>query len=485
LKPLAAILADCPVLATTGPLPAQVGELRFDSRLVQPGDVFVAIRGTHTDGHQHIGTAVAQGAAVVVGETAPANLTVPFVQVAHSGLALGYLAANYYGRPANQLKLVGITGTNGKTTTVTLLHRLFTALGYRAGLVSTVENKIGSEVLPSTHTTPDSLALNALLAQMVAAGCTHAFMEVSSHALVQGRVAGVKFAGALFSNISHDHLDYHGTFDEYIRAKKLFFDGLDKTAFALVNKDDKRGAVMLQNTAATTHTFALKSPADYKGKVLANNVQGLEMEVDGHHAWFKLMGEFNAYNLLGIYGAAVLLGQNPERVLTELSRLDSATGRFDRVLAANGTTAIVDYAHTPDALRNVLQTIAQLRRPGQKITTVVGCGGNRDAAKRPLMAAIACELSDAVILTSDNPRHEDPLAILADMQRGVTPEWQAKVQTLPDRREAIAQALAQAQPGDIVLVAGKGHESYQEIAGVKHPFDDKLIIEEIFKTVKN
>jgi UDP-N-acetylmuramoyl-L-alanyl-D-glutamate--2,6-diaminopimelate ligase len=459
-----------------------VGQLRFDSRLVQPGDVFVAVRGTQTDGHQHIPTAVAQGAALVVGETAPAGLAVPFVQVAHSGLALGQMAANYFGRPATKLKLVGITGTNGKTTTVTLLHRLFTALGYRVGLLSTVENKIGPEVLASTHTTPDSLVLNALLAQMVEAGCTHAFMEVSSHALVQGRVAGVKFTGALFSNLSHDHLDYHGTFDEYIRAKKLFFDWLDKTAFALVNKDDKRGMVMLQNTAAAKHTFALKSPADIKGKVLANTVQGLEMEVDGHHAWFRLMGEFNAYNLLGIYGAAVLLGENRERVLTELSKLDSATGRFDRVVATDGTTAIVDYAHTPDALRNVLQTIGQLRRPGQKITTVVGCGGNRDAAKRPVMAAIACELSDAVILTSDNPRHEDPLAILADMERGVTPEQRPKVQTLPDRREAIARALALAQPGDIVLVAGKGHENYQEIAGVKHPFDDKMIIQQLWES---
>jgi UDP-N-acetylmuramoyl-L-alanyl-D-glutamate--2,6-diaminopimelate ligase len=480
MKPLAAILANCQVLATQGPLPETVGQIRFNSRLVQSGDVFVAVRGTQTDGHQYFAAAIESGAVAIVAETWPdePSPAVAWVRVPNTGLALGQMAANYYGNPSHQLQLVGITGTNGKTTTVTLLHRLFTALGYRAGLLSTVENKIGAETLASTHTTPDSVALNALLAQMVEAGCTHAFMEVSSHALVQGRVAGLRFAGALFSNISHDHLDYHGTFDAYIRAKKLFFDHLDANAFALVNKDDKRGLVMVQNTAGRVHTFALKSPADFKAKVLASTVRGLEMDIDGRLAWFRLIGEFNAYNLLGIYGAAVLLGEDKERVLAALSGLDSAPGRFDRVVSANGTTAIVDYAHTPDALKNVLQTIAHLRTGRERVLTVVGCGGNRDAAKRPIMAQLACQWSDAVLLTSDNPRFEEPEAILADMEAGVPPTDRPKVQVLADRREAIRLACEMAQPGDILLIAGKGHEDYQEIKGVKHPFDDKKIVKE-------
>jgi UDP-N-acetylmuramoyl-L-alanyl-D-glutamate--2,6-diaminopimelate ligase len=478
MKPLAALLANCQVLDTQGPLPQTVGQLRFNSRLVQPGDVFVAVRGTQTDGHQHLDAAIDSGAVAIVAETWPdqPSPAVAWVRVPNTGTALGQMAANYYDNPSHRLKLVGITGTNGKTTTVTLLHRLFTALGHRAGLLSTIENKIGSDTLASTHTTPDSVALNGLLAKMVAAGCTHAFMEVSSHALVQGRVAGVRFAGAMFSNISHDHLDYHGTFDEYIRAKKLFFDGLDANAFALVNKDDKRGPVMVQNTAGRVHTFALKSPADFKAKVLASTVRGLEMDIDGRQAWFRLIGEFNAYNLLGIYAAAVLLGEDKEPVLAALSGLDSAPGRFDRVVAANGTTAIVDYAHTPDALKNVLQTIAHLRTGRERVLTVVGCGGNRDAAKRPIMAQLACQGSDAVLLTSDNPRFEEPEAILADMEAGVPLADRPKVQVVADRREAIKLACEMAQPGDIVLIAGKGHEDYQEIQGVKYPFDDKKIV---------
>ncbi len=463
-----------------------IGQIVFDSRKVAAGDVFVAVRGTQADGHAFIAAAIQRGAAAIVCETLPE--TVPadccLVQVANSAEALGKLAAAYYDYPSQKLKLTGITGTNGKTTTVTLLHQLFTKLGYKVGLISTIRNLIGEKEIPATHTTPDAVSLNALLAQMIADGCTHAFMEVSSHALVQYRTAGLTFAGAIFSNITHDHLDYHGTFDAYIRAKKMFFDGLDKNAFALINKDDKRGAVMVQNTAGRVNTFALHSPADFKGKVLANTVRGLQMEINGREVWFRLIGDFNAYNLLGVYGTAVLLGQDAEQALTILSQLDGASGRFDRLMAANGTTAIIDYAHTPDALKNVLQTIQSLR--GQRkdsITTVVGCGGNRDAAKRPLMAAIACQFSDRVILTSDNPRFEKPEAILADMERGVPVHASNRVQVIADRRQAIKTAIAQAKAGDIILIAGKGHEDYQEIEGVKLPFDDKKIAAEYLSTL--
>ncbi len=474
------LLTGITVQEIRGELAPNVGQLRFDSRQVQPGDVFVAVRGTQTDGHQFIGAAIDRGATVVVAEQWPAQTTgaITWVRVANAGEALGKMAANYFGNPSHQLTLVGITGTNGKTTTVSLLYQLFTALGYRTGLLSTIQNVIAGQVLPATHTTPDAIALNALLAQMVEAGCTHAFMEVSSHALAQYRTAGLRFAGAIFSNITHDHLDYHGTFDEYIRAKKLFFDHLEAHAFALINKDDKRGMVMGQNTVGRLYTFALKSGADFKAKVLSSTVRGLELDIDGRRAWFRLIGDFNAYNLLAIYGTAVLLGEDKERVLTQLSALDSAPGRFDRVVAANGTTAIVDYAHTPDALKNVLQTIGHLRTGRERVVTLVGCGGNRDATKRPLMARIACEWSDAVILTSDNPRFEEPAAILADMVVGVPQTDQPKVQVLTDRREAIKLACQHAQAGDILLIAGKGHEDYQEIQGIKYPFNDKKIVTE-------
>ncbi len=486
IKTLVDILTAVTPLQVQGNTAVPIGQIVFDSRKVAAGDVFVAIKGTQSDGHAFIPTAMERGAAAIVCETLPETEAdnCCLVQVANSAEALGKLAAAYYDFPSKKLKLTGITGTNGKTTTVTLLHRLFTKLGCKVGLISTIRNLIGETEIPATHTTPDAVSLNALLAQMAAEGCTHAFMEVSSHALVQYRTAGLTFTGAIFSNITHDHLDYHGTFDAYIRAKKMFFDGLDKNAFALINKDDKRGAVMVQNTAGKVNTFALHSPADFKGKVLANTVRGLQMEINGRQAWFRLIGDFNAYNLLAIYGTAILLGEKPEPVLTILSDLDSAQGRFDRMVAANGTTAIIDYAHTPDALKNVLQTLQSLRGQGKEaIITVVGCGGNRDAAKRPVMAAIACQFSDRVVLTSDNPRFEKPEAILADMEKGVPAHAADRVQVITDRKQAIATAVAEAKAGDIILIAGKGHEDYQEIEGVKYPFDDKKIAAEYLQNL--
>jgi len=365
-----------------------------------------------------------------------------------------------------------------------LLHELFLRLGYNAGMLSTVENKIKEEIIPSTHTTPDAVKLNELLAKMVSAGCTHCFMEVSSHAIVQHRIVGLIFAGAVFSNITHDHLDYHKSFEEYIKAKKKFFDNLPSSAFALVNIDDKRGMVMLQNTKAAKNTFALKTPADFKVKIKSNSFHGLELEIDNKDVWFKLIGRFNAYNLLGIYATAVLLGEDKDEVLTQLSTIDSARGRFEQVLSSLKITAIVDYAHTPDALKNILETINDLRQGNEKIITLVGCGGNRDATKRPVMAGIACKLSDKVILTSDNPRDEQPEAILAEMQKGVSITDQKKTVTIVDRREAIKTACLLANPNDIILLAGKGHETYQEIKGIKYPFDDKQIVKEMFQLLQ-
>jgi UDP-N-acetylmuramoyl-L-alanyl-D-glutamate--2,6-diaminopimelate ligase len=480
--PLADLLRHTDCLRTEGDLSVRVSGLQFDSRKVGSGDVFVAVKGTQADGHRYVAQAVAQGAAAVVLEEAEAAAGLPegfpWVQVANSGWALGQMASLYYGEPSKRLRLVGITGTNGKTTTVTMLHRLFMALHHSVGLISTIENKIDDRVLPTQFTTPDALTLNALLRDMADHGCEYAFMEVSSHALVQGRVAGIHFAGALFSNITHDHLDYHGTFAEYIKAKKLLFDGLPKKSFALVNKDDRRWQVMLQNCAARQHTFALKSMADFQGRLLDNSFDGLQLEIDGREAWFQLIGSFNASNLLAIYGAAVLLGQSPERVLVALSGLEPARGRFQQVPLPGQARAIVDYAHTPDALKNVLETIRDIRQPGERVITVVGCGGNRDASKRPKMAAIAAQLSDRVFLTSDNPRHEDPLAILQDMEAGLSVAERAKCRRVPDRREAIREALRQAYPGDIVLVAGKGHETYQEIRGERFHFDDAEVLRE-------
>ena len=481
--PLFSLLTDVTVLAQHGPTDVSITTLTLDSREAGPGVAFCALRGTTTDGHKFIETAAGQGLAAVVCEELPAQLNpaTAYVLVKDSAAALGHMASAFYGHPSRQLELVGITGTNGKTTCATLMHKMLRELGYHAGLLSTVQNQIDEEVIPATHTTPDAIRLNALLARMVAAGCTHACMEVSSHAVAQHRVTGLRFAGGVFTNLTHDHLDYHGTFDNYLKAKKGFFDALPKTAFALTNADDKRGPVMLQNTAARRATYSLRGAATFRAKLIANEVHGLHLEIDDREILFRLIGVFNAYNLLAVYGAAVLLGEDPTEVLTILSGLTTAPGRFEPIVSVNQrVTGIIDYAHTPDALENVLQTLHEIRQPSQQIITVVGCGGNRDAAKRPIMANLAARLSNKVILTADNPRFEDPLEILAQMKAGVTAPDSAKVQTVPDRRAAIRAAVQMAGPDDIVLVAGKGHENYQEIRGVKAPFDDKLVLQEVF-----
>ena len=468
------LIASLP-LTPHGPTDADVSAIAFDSRKVERGTLFVALPGTLTDGHAYIDTALAAGATAILCQRLPETLRpeVLYLQAHDVPGVLGRLAARWYAEPSKALHLIGVTGTNGKTTTATLLFRLFRWLGYRCGLISTVQNQIEDEVVPSTHTTPDVLTLNALLARMKAAGCTHVFIEVSSHAVVQQRIAGLTFAGGIFTNITHDHLDFHGSFANYIAAKKGFFDALPKTAFALVNADDPRGRVMVQNTAARRESFSLEAAATFRARVLADSIIGLEMEFEQQHVHFQLVGYFNAYNLLAVYGAAVLLGEAPDEVLTGLSALTPPPGRFEQVGSAGGITGIVDYAHTPDALENVLETMTALRLGTEKIITVVGCGGNRDAAKRPLMAEIACRFSDATVLTADNPRLEDPLSILAQMQAGVPPDAVQSVEIVPDRREAIRRAVALARTGDLILVAGKGHETYQEAAGVKTHFDDR------------
>ena len=479
MKVLKDILYKVSLTSTTGDMEVRVKDIVFDSRNVEKGSAFVAIKGTQVDGHEYISAALAKGATIVVCETLPEEIVsgVTYVQVVNSAKALGIMAANYYGNPSDKINVVAVTGTNGKTTTVTLLHQLFMAMGYSTGLLSTVENKINNEVIPATHTTPDAVSVQALLRKMVDAGCTHCFMEASSHAIVQERISGLKLIGAVFTNITHDHLDYHGTFDEYIKAKKKLFDELPKDAFALVNGDDKRGMVMLQNCKATHQTFALKSSADFKAKIISNTLEGLELDINGKLTWFRLIGAFNAYNLLGVLGVAVLLGEDEDEVLTALSAIRGAKGRFDRI-AIGGIVAIVDYAHTPDALDNVLKTINGVRGGNEQLTTVVGCGGNRDKTKRPTMAKIAVTESDKVILTSDNPRFEEPMDILRDMQAGIGPSEMRKTITIEDRREAIKTAVMMAKRGDIILIAGKGHEDYQEVKGVKHHFDDAEVVTE-------
>lgn len=463
-----------------------VNNLQTDSRKVGKGSVFIAVRGVSADGHQFIDKAVQQGAVAIVAEELPASLTenITWVQVENSAAAAGYMAHNFFGHPSEKIKLTGVTGTNGKTTIATLLFKLFSALGYRCGLLSTVENQIGDKVLPATHTTPDSISLNELLKQMVDAGCSHVFMETSSHALHQQRVAGLKYAGAIFSNITHDHLDYHKTFDEYIRVKKLFFDNLASDAFAISNADDKRGQVMLQNTNAQKYLYSLRTMAGFKGKILENNLDGLVMNIDDQEVHFRLIGEFNAYNLLAVYAAAVCLGEDKQEVLQALSGLTGAEGRFDYIISSKEKIiGIVDYAHTPDALLNVLATIKKLRKGYEQVITVVGCGGDRDKTKRPVMGEVACEHSDRVIFTSDNPRSEEPLDILKDMETGLNTAAKRKFISIADRKEAIKTAVSLAKPEDIILVAGKGHEKYQEIKGVKHPFDDKQVLGEMFETL--
>jgi UDP-N-acetylmuramoyl-L-alanyl-D-glutamate--2,6-diaminopimelate ligase len=481
------ILYKVSLTSSYGNMNIEVNGLHFDSRKVQPGSLFVAVKGTLSDGHTFITKATDMGAVAIVCEKLPESINekVVYVTVKDSAQALGIIASNFFGTPSEKMKLTGVTGTNGKTTTATLLYQLFSKLGYVVGLISTVENRIAEKIIPSTHTTPDPVQLNELLKRMVEAGCSHVFMEVSSHAVDQGRIAGLKFAGAIFTNITHDHLDYHKTFENYIKAKKKYFDDLNAEAFALVNADDKRGMVMLQNTKATKYTFGLKKMVDFKGKIITNSIEGLELEIGGKNVWFKMIGDFNAYNLLGVFGAAVLLGEEADEVLTQLSSLKGAPGRFELVHPGSRIVAIVDYAHTPDALQNVLETIAQFRTGNEQVITVVGCGGNRDKTKRPLMASIACRLSDKVILTSDNPRDEEPMEIIREMQTGVTPTEARKTLVIADREEAIKTACMMAKEKDIVLVAGKGHEDYQEIKGVKYPFDDRKVVDRMLNLFSN
>lgn len=485
MKLLSEILYKAGLEEVIGSTNMAVSSITFDSRLVKKDTCFIAIKGLTSDGHQFIGKAVEAGAVAIVCEVLPENLNenVTYIKVKNTHYATGIMASNFYDNPSKKLKLVGITGTNGKTTTVTLLYNLFRSLGYKCGLISTVQNKIENTVIPSTHTTPDAIALNELLNQMAEKGCHYVFMEVSSHAVVQHRITGLQFSGAIFSNITHDHLDYHKTFDEYIKAKKGFFDQLDENSFALINKDDANGMVMVQNTKAKKYTYALKTTADFKGKIMENHLNGLFMNIDGKDVWVKLIGSFNAYNILAVYATAVLLKQDPLNVLTAISTLPPVEGRFQSTKSEQGIIGIVDYAHTPDALKNVLETIKNIRTGNEQVITLVGCGGDRDAAKRPVMSSIACQFSNKVILTSDNPRSENPESILDEMQKGIDAADARKVLRISDRKEAIKTACSLAKPGDIILLAGKGHEKYQEINGVKHPFDDFEILKETFKTL--
>jgi len=478
------ILYKAGIRSVTGRTDVEVKNVQTDSRKITNGSVFIAIRGVNVDGHQFIEKVVTNGAVAVVAEQLPVVLKegVTYVQVENSGIAAGFIAHNFYGQPSEKIKLVGVTGTNGKTTIATLLYKLFTALGYQCGLLSTVQNRVGEKVIEATHTTPDQVSINALLKEMVDTGCTHAFMESSSHAIHQHRIAGLKFAGGIFSNITHDHLDYHKTFDEYIKVKKSFFDTLGVTAFAISNADDKRGVVMLQNSVAHRYLYSLRTMADFKGKILENSLTGLVMTVNDQEVHFRLIGEFNAYNLLAVYGAAICLGEDKQEVLRCLSILTGAEGRFDYIISkGEQVIGIVDYAHTPDALLNVLATIRNLRKGYEQVITVVGCGGDRDKTKRPIMAEVAAEHSDRVILTSDNPRSEDPAQILRDMEAGLNTAAKRKTISIADRKEAIKTAVSFSKTDDIVLIAGKGHEKYQDIKGVKYPFDDKEILIEMFE----
>ncbi|HQQ93696.1 MAG TPA: UDP-N-acetylmuramoyl-L-alanyl-D-glutamate--2,6-diaminopimelate ligase [Bacteroidia bacterium] len=484
MKLLSDLLYKVRLEEVTGSTHMAISSIAFDSRKVKKDGLFVATAGINSDGHDFIEAAVEAGAIAILCEKPPQKKSeqVTYIKVADSSFALGIVACNFYDNPSEKLFLVGVTGTNGKTTTATLLFNLFKLQGYSVGLLSTVSNKINQTVIPATHTTPDALSLNELLNTMVQHGCEYVFMEVSSHAVVQNRIAGLQFSGGVFTNITHDHLDYHKTFDEYIKAKKRFFDMLPADAFALVNKDDRNGMIMLQNTRAQKFTFGLRTVADYKCKIIENHLNGLLLNINNKEVWVKLIGTFNAYNVLAVYAAAHLLKQDSTSILTALSNLASVEGRFQYIRSQNGMIGIVDYAHTPDALKNVLETIKDIRNGNEQVITLVGCGGDRDAAKRPVMAAIACEYSNKVILTSDNPRSEDPELILDQMQKGVSPADTNKTLRITDRKEAIRTACSLAKAGDIILIAGKGHEKYQEIKGVKQPFDDLEILKE---TIKN
>ena len=480
------ILYKVSLIATAGDMKIDINKIEFDSRLIKPGDLFVAIKGTQSDGHDYIHSAIEKGAIAIVCDKMPDHMpaNVTFVNVRNSAEALGMIASNFYGNPSGKLKLVAVTGTNGKTTTVTILHQLFSNLGYNSGLISTVENKIKDRVIKATHTTPDALQLNRLIMEMVKSGCTHCFIEASSHAIEQKRISGLDIDIGVFTNITHDHLDYHGSFDAYIKAKKQLFDNLKKNAMALTNVDDKRGKIMVQNTSARVETYGIRNPADYKARLLTNTMEGLELDINGTNAWFPLAGEFNAYNILVSYAVANLLGEKSSDVIQEMSGIGKVSGRFEMVYPESGIFAIVDYAHTPDALKNILTALDGLRTGNEKLLTVVGCGGNRDKEKRPEMASIACLFSDKVIFTSDNPRDEDPNEIINEMKQGVSPVNYKKILTQVDRKEAIKLACSMAEEKDLILVAGKGHEKYQEIKGEKFDFDDRLILKEMLELME-
>jgi len=483
MKLLTDIFKQVSYLQVVGDLDVSVHQLQIDSRKVGQGDCFVAINGTLTNGHQFIDSCIQQGATSIVCEVLPEVLdkSVTYIRVENTSAVLGWLADAFYDHPSKRINVIGVTGTNGKTSIVTLLFRLFRSLGHNVGMLSTVQNQINETVIPSTHTTPDAISLNRLINEMVDSDGEYCFMEVSSHAVDQHRIAGLNFTGAIFSNITHDHLDYHKTFENYIKAKKKFFDDLPSTAFALTNVDDRNGNVMLQNTKAKKFSYAIKSVANYKTKVLENGITGLHLEVDGVELFTRLIGDFNAYNLTAVYAAALLLGVDKEECLIHLSSLQPPDGRFEQVSSPTGDKlGIVDYAHTPDALKNVLQTVVEFRKGNEQIITVVGCGGDRDKEKRPVMAEIATRFADRVILTSDNPRSEDPEEILRQMNTGVSPSDKRKVLTITDRREAIKTAVLLAQKGDLIVVVGKGHEKYQDINGVKLHFDDKEELQHCF-----
>jgi len=482
MKTLNQILKNVKVEQINGNSEVLCSSIAIDSRKVEMLSMFIAVSGTQIDGHQFIDTAIEKGAIVIVCEKIPQNMNkgVTYVKVGNTQNIIGILATEFYDNPSRKLKLVGVTGTNGKTTTATLLYKLFRKLGYTSGLFSTVRNFINDKEYEATHTTPDPIQLNQMLAEMVKEECKFCFMEVSSHAMDQQRTAGLEFAGGVFSNLTHDHLDYHKTFDMYLKAKKMFFDNLPKNAFALVNVDDKNGKVMLQNTKADTYTYALKTMANFKCKIIEEHLDGMQIGFENLEVWTNFIGEFNAYNLLAVYSTAILLGQQREEILTILSELKPVDGRFEFIASKNDIIAIVDYAHTPDALVNVLSTLSDLRKgmasnkyQGRKIITVVGAGGNRDKTKRPKMARISAEMSDKLILTSDNPRFEKPEDILADMEAGLDNDLSVKTLTIVNRSEAIKTACFMASPGDIILIAGKGHENYQDVNGVKHHFDDR------------
>lgn len=475
------ILYKVAIESVNGSTEIAINKMDFDSRKIGSNDVFIAIRGTVSDGHDFIEKAIGLGASAVICDTLPKVLAkeVTYVCVKDTNLALAYMAANYYGDPSQGLKLVGITGTNGKTTIASLLYQLFKKAGFKVGLLSTVKILVDDVEYKATHTTPDSITINYFLKEMITAGVEYCFMEVSSHGIHQKRTEGLHFVGGIFTNLSHDHLDYHPTFAEYRDVKKSFFDQLSSTAFALSNIDDKNGQVMLQNTSARKRTYALKTYADYKAQILENQLSGLLLKINGNEVWVKLIGTFNAYNLLAIYGTAIELGLDGLEVLRLMSELESVSGRFQFIVSNSNITAIVDYAHTPDALENVLSTINDVRTKNEQLITVVGCGGNRDKAKRPIMAGIASDLSDKVIITSDNPRDEEPETIIQEMEKGVAAQNFKKVLTITDRLQAIKTACQLAQPNDIILIAGKGHETYQEIKGVRHDFDDMKNVKEI------